>query len=129
MTDPELWFPVDRVIAAVGNSPDLRKYPGLERRFRKIRSGDIAFVSLRVVDDLLSKLSLTHLLQIPREDGGLGDIYVDGKQYGSPDRSVKKPDALATTIRYTSEEARVEAKRRAWRESSQRARDRKREVA
>ena len=115
----ELWFPAAR-ISAILEGCDLAHHPNLTRRLYEMREGRQEYVSLRVVDELLLKLDLTHLLQLPLEQGGLADIYVDGKQYGAPDR---KPKVKAVSVkRYATEEARSEALRRNWRESKRRAR-------
>ena len=116
----ELWFPAERVVEAIGNSAKLSAHPHLTRRFYEIREGRQRYVSLRVVDDILTRLGLTYLLQIPREEGGLADIYVDGKQYGQPDRTGLRN----TGRRYETDDERREALRRNWRESKRRARDR-----
>jgi hypothetical protein len=102
---------------------DLAHHPSMVRRYYDMKVGRQQFVSLKVVDEMFTVLGLQHVLQIPKENGGLRDIYVDGVQYGAPDRSPKKP--VDTTVRYATEEERRAAKRRSWRESKQRAAARK----
>lgn len=117
----ELWFPSDRVVAAIGQPP--KHHPSITRRLYEMREGRQKFVSLRVVDEILTQLGLQHLLQLPQEDGGLADIYVEGKQYGSPNRLPKVRQSQSKRV-YGSDLERREALRRNWRESKRRARER-----
>ena len=111
----ELWFPADRVAAALGESPDLSKWPALVRRYYELREGRQKWVSLRVVDEFFTRLELLHLFRLSPEDGGFSDIYVDGVQYG-------KPTGFNPRRIYETDAERVEAFRRNWRRSKARAR-------
>jgi hypothetical protein len=117
-----VWIPADRFLSVADQQPDLARRvegTGADRRIRELRSGRQQFVSLEVADRILTGLDLNHWFHMPAADGGLADIYVDGAQYGAP--SNVPVSANRTVTRYATDEERVEAKRRAWRESKRRS--------
>ena len=83
---PELWVPVERIQPIVARYKPSRRILSVatQRRLHDIKHGNQAFVSLTVVDRILYEMGLEHWLRIRQEDGGLDDIYADGKQYGNP---------------------------------------------
>ena len=123
-----MWVPADRFVRLIDrHRPSL--YQGKHgtattRRMNELRSGRQRFVSLDVADRILTELDLTHLWHIPREDGGLADIYVDGNQYGAPER-LRLVDGTRTNKKYATEAERMEARRRTYREAYLRRKERR----
>jgi hypothetical protein len=118
-----LWVPADRLLEVTAHHPNpTRALEGraCERTYREVRNGRRQFVSLRAADGLLTALDLNHFWHIPKENGGLADIYVDGAQYGKPRMASFTP--RSTSVRYQTDEERIEARRRSWREHKQRVR-------
>ena len=115
------WIPAERFLSVVDSDPDLmRRVTGtsFERRIRYLRSGGQQFISFSVADRILTSLDLHWWWHIPADEGGLADIYEDGAQYGAPTQVARwKPDPRR---RYATEEERLEARRRSWRESKKR---------
>jgi hypothetical protein len=121
--EKELWIPAARLLAVVEDATIGDHHPQA-RALREVRAGRRAFVSLRVADGILCELNLDHFWHIPASDGGLADIYEDGAQYGSPLMLENlRPGSVAR--RYASPVERLEARRRSWRESKQRAAERR----
>lgn len=117
-----LWIPADRFVETV--DAHAKVYGGKDgsaasRRLRELRSGRQQFVSLQTADRILTGLDLVHLFHVPREQGGLADIYEDGAQYGRPENHLA---FIGARPRYDNEFDRLEARRRSWRESKSRAR-------
>lgn len=114
--DPELWVPADRLL------PILEQYRGrtehltgrTARKLNLLRAGEQQFVSLSVVDEILIEMDLFEWLRLPADQGGLADIYFEGKQYGRP--ATSKP-------KYKTDAERLAARRASWR-----AKDHKRRI-
>ena len=111
----QLWVPADRLLAVVYRNPDWRKelHPAGERNIRRLRSGELEYLSLGCADNILVRLGLEDYWHVPQKYGGLADIYEDGAQYGKPDKSMKAPGPFPR--RYGSEEERRAARRAAYR--------------
>lgn len=120
-----IWVPADRILEILGAHP--RRVPMLHpagmRRLSDLRSGRQEFISWTTAEAMLASMDLEWLRHIPRDKGGLADIYEDGAQYGAPDYSHTQK-ARPTRRRYASEEERLEARRRTYRESYRRRRER-----
>lgn len=111
-----MWIPADRLVAVIDRHPERVKHvnQAAQRRVRLLRSGVQEFVTLGSTDRLLAKLDLLDYWHIPKDEGGLADIYENGEQYGAPDnlagvRSDRFPR------KYATEAERVEARRATWR--------------
>lgn len=63
-------------------------------------------------------MDLEWLRHIPRDKGGLSDIYEDGAQYGSPRSHTKLP--RPSVRRYATHEERLAARRQTYRDSYRR---------
>jgi hypothetical protein len=117
----ELWIPAGRLLEVVDRHPNpTRTLAGhnCERTLRAVRAGKQKFVSLRAADAIMIRLGMLEWWHIPKDEGGLADIYEDGAQYGRPHDVPRVPGD--GTVRYGSEEERVEARRKTWRESKRR---------
>lgn len=127
MKEQELWVPYERL------QPILAEYTGsyaalsasTQRRIYNIKTGRQKFVSLGVVDTVLIDMGLDEWLRYRKEDGGLADIYEDGEQYGAPHKFQIPPPVA----KYETEEERLAARRRSWRESGRRRRAALKEAA
>ena len=123
-----IWIPGHRFVSVVERKPDYREeLQGTEfvtRTIRRLKDGTQRFVSLNVADRILVKLDMVHWFQIPKDEGGLADIYVDGKQYGAPDRSHTRQQR-PNQQKYETELERREARLQTYRNSYQRRKDRR----
>jgi len=108
----KLWIPAERFLAVVDRPgrPRVGKQSVMGRRLSELRSGRQAFIRLETADKILTGLDMSHWFHIPADQGGLADIYEEGKQYGAPG------------YRYETEEERIAARRRSGRESMRRRR-------
>lgn len=115
------WIPAGRLLTVIErsdfNSAELTR---ADRRFiSDLRNGRQKFVSLRRADNLLTKLHMGDWWHLPKEHGGLADIYEDGAHYGSPNYSsrhlVPAPKKYATAAE--RHQARLETYRRYYRRS------------
>lgn len=79
-----VWIPADRLLAVLdkADSADLDELDA--RTIRLLRNGEQGYVTLDRADRLLTALDLFHWFHLPKEQGGLADIYEDGVQYGAP---------------------------------------------
>lgn len=97
-----IWIPAGRLLAILDKA-DPRELTWTEQRFiRTLRDEGQEFVSLRRADNLLTRLDLDGWWHIPKDDGGLADIYEDGAQYGCPpfgSRLLLSEDERAQRIR------------------------------
>lgn len=122
-----MWVPGHRLLEILDElHPRLlaRLNQTAERRIRDLRAGRQQFVSYAAVERILMQLDLEWLRHVPRESGGLADIYEDGKQYGAPDfLSVKQP--RRGPRKYATEEERLAARRRTYHEAYLRRRERR----
>ena len=121
-----LWIPADRLLAVANNHPNptaALQGQNCERTFRTVKAGARQFVSLRAADSILTRLDLNHYWHIPREQGGLADIYEDGAQYGAPDPGCACANPRSSQVRYGSDVERLDARRRSWREYKQRQKE------
>lgn len=86
MSERELWVPTARLIPiiALTDIRPSRMTPLTQRKVSIIKTGSQEFMGLYAVDNVLTELGLEHYLWKPQENGGLADIYEDGKQYGNP---------------------------------------------
>lgn len=91
----ELWVPVARLqpILAMHKGTKEHLSETVVRRMHRIKSGRQEFVSLNVVDKMLLELDLDLWLRLPREQGGLADIYEDEQQYGNPNSRPNRSEA------------------------------------
>ena len=117
-----MWIPADRfleVIDKIGGPGYAGKGSPTHRRILELRAGRQKFIGLDTADKILVGLGAEHYWHLPREHGGLADIYEDGADYGRPNNHLAfgKPRLVHET-----EEKRVEARRRTWRESKRRKR-------
>ena len=85
-----LWIPADRFLAVTDLTGDRAcnhgKGSSIPRTLHRLRSGEQKFISLDAADKILIALGLERYWHVPQEDGGLADIYEDGKQYGFPNQ-------------------------------------------
>lgn len=122
----ELWVPADRLLAVTSlhrNPSGALQGHNCERTYRAVKAGTRKFISLRAADSILTFLDLNHYWHLPQDQGGLADIYEDGKQYGQPDNTHKCVSPHPTTVRYQTNQEREEARRRTWREYKQRQKE------
>lgn len=115
-----LWVPAARLVDVVDSHA--KPYCGRHgtwatRRLCELRSGRQKFVSLDTADKILAELDLVHFWHIPKDRGGLADIYGDGEQYGMPANHLA---FVEQRPKYDTDEARLEARRKTWRESKRR---------
>ena len=110
-----LWVPAHRILEIVDSTNRRPWHSGhVVRRLNELRNGRQQFVSIDTAFGILCELDLEYLLHIPQEDGGLADIYEDGKQYGGPGDAKAEKTRLRLATR--------ETKRESWRESKRRGR-------
>lgn len=120
----QLWIPGDRFLAVVDRNgpPHVGKQSVVGRRLSELRSGRQEYISLDTADRILCSLGLSDWWHMAKADGGLADIYEEGRQYGSPyDNCVPPPPAPR---KYHTPEERLAGSRRRWRESKQRRKER-----
>lgn len=92
MTDEKtLWVPVERLQPIVARHKGTKECLSfaVRRRLHAIEHAEQKYVRLDVVDAILYALDLDIWLRYRKEDGGLADIYMDGAQYGTPNRNAR----------------------------------------
>ncbi len=122
------WIPRERFLAVVERRLDwrteLRGTNAADRTIRRLRSGEQEFVSPSVADRILTKLDLGDWFHLPKDQGGLADIYEDGAQYGEPNNLAGlRPGNVQR--KYATREERLAARRAAYRASYERRKERR----
>jgi len=85
-----LWVPAER-LAHIIDTACAKPHPesNTARKLYDLRHGRQQFISYDVAERLLIELGLEWLRHIPKDKGGLADIYEDGQQYGKPNHLSK----------------------------------------
>lgn len=114
-----MWIPADRFLEVIASARPAAKGTATHRRILELRAGRQDFIGLDTADKILVGLGIEHYWHLPREQGGLADIYEDGVDYGRPNNHLAfgKPRLI-----YSDENERKAARRRSWRESKRRRR-------
>lgn len=102
----KLWVPAERLAKMIDAHATPHCESNMARKMFDLRNGRQGYVSLDAADQMLTELDLHWLLYIPREKGGLADIYEDGIQYGGPDWSAASRPRPAQRKYATPEEKR-----------------------
>lgn len=108
-----VWIPADRFLAVVDGSSHLtRDVLGehAERKIRDLRNGRQEAISLEATDRIFTRLDLTDWFHLPKEIGGLADLYF-GEDVFTPSWVPKKKAQLDAT-RSKRRKYRTEADRR-----------------
>jgi hypothetical protein len=118
-----IWIPADRFLAVVDRAgiENLgRRGTNLQRHLHRLRSGEQRFISLDSADKILTRLDLADWFHIPKDQGGLADIYEDGLQYGSPGRPTNNRPPVPIR-KYATHEERLAARRLRYQEQKREA--------
>lgn len=118
-----VWIPGDRLLAVLERA-DIDMTESERKLCSDLRTGHQEFVSLERADRILSRLDLNHFWHIPKDAGGLADIYEEGAQYGEPNR-VAPPAGGPWRGKYKTHEERLAARRETWRRKYQRDKQRR----